>query len=339
MLSKIQGCLMGVAVGDAMGMPVELMSRAEILEKTNRCGITGFVHPIQRKIKGTGKLQAGSTTDDWQLTRAIADSLIRCGRYDLMDIALSHVEAFETSTFGWGGTTRSGLSDIKDYFDSRGKKGRSPTSMPNVRDLGMSRGCGNGVAMKISPIAICCMNESFQLEKRCAEIGRLTHADKRSWAAAFAVAEIICTNLYGDEGRIVSVEDSLRCLISQVKWFESSYMSDSDDLFSGRLERLLDLDLLFGPIEALIEKIGVGCLALESVRFAIAVYLRNGGNFRKGILEAVNSAGDADTIASMAGAMIGSVVGIEGIPVEWIEFNKDFSSAIKLGADLHNVLL
>lgn len=357
MLSQIQGSLMGVMIGDAMGMPVELMTAEQILEQTGGEGIKNFSHPIQRKIKDTEKLVAGSTTDDWQLTEAILTSLTRRAAFDITDIALAHVEAYETSTFGWGGTTRGGLKELQEYFKSFGKAGRSPFDNPTHGVLGLSRGCGNGVAMKIAPVALHAVltrgqfrsddhfvrsfDESIAFEfpylaERVAGIGRLTHSDPRSWAAAYAVALLIAETMVFRyfTSRLTVVKDSqwvLKRVYKKVRRFEAMYPFDSEDTFSKRIEKLLNPDLLFGPIEELRKEIGVGCIALESVCFAIAVFLRNPLNFRLGILEAVNSGGDTDTTAAMAGAMIGSVVGIKNIPKEWTSYNSDFDKAIVLG--------
>lgn len=327
---------MGVMIGDAMGMPVEMMSRGVILEQTGGMGIEGFIHPIQRKIRDTEKLQIGSTTDDWQLTEAIVNSLIRRGCFDLSDLALSHIKAYEESTFGWGGTTRGGLKELKEYFDSRGERGRSPYTNPKHNEGGMSRGCGNGVAMKISPVAIYSVlnMELENLAEMVAGIGRLTHSDTRSWASGYAIAWVIAELISSD---YIDRQNALKRLIKQIKRFEVDYPSIEVEKFADCMERLLDRDFLYGSIEKLIEEIGVGCIALESVTFAMAIFLRNPLDFRAGILEAVNAGGDTDTIAAMVGAMIGSMVGISGIPEEWIEYNKEFKRAIEYGKELYEI--
>ena len=58
-------------------------------------------------------------------------------------------------------------------------------------------------------------------------------------------------------------------------------------------------------------------MATESVIFAIAVILRNKNHFKEALLEAVNSGGDTDTIASIVGGFIGWTTGYSGIPDEW----------------------
>lgn len=332
-LNKIQGSLMGVMIGDAMGMPVEMMTYEKILEITNGVGVTGFMDPVQRKITGTMKLKAGDTTDDWQLTKAVADSLIRRGNFDLVDIALAHVEAYETSVSGWGSTTKSGMVELKEYFDTRGRSGRSPEISAKSQP-GVLRGLGNGVAMKVAPLGITRDIIYTNLNTAINKLGKLTHSDIRASSAAYAVAEIIAENVIYDD----SV--SLKMIIESVENFEDDYDHSEEvltDKFSDRLSVLLDDDLLYGPIDKLRTVVGTGCLALESVCFAIAVYYRNLNNFKVGILETVNSGGDTDSVASMAGAMIGSNVGLEGIPMEWMAFSSNFNQALEIGDNLYKM--
>ncbi len=270
----------------------------------------------------------GSTTDDWQLTDAVCRSLIRRGKFDVTDVALSHVEAYEVSTSGWGGTTRDGLKEIQEYFNSRGHKGRSPVSTPLVIQ---DRGSGNGVAMKASPLAL--MHylkgpdyESLAIE--VAELGRLTHSDPRAWAAAFAV---VC--MYLEMKNPNCLENVLQHLSS----FERKYGSGGLKRFSSYLKVLLDKSLLFGPIQDLREKVGTGCIAIESVVFALAVFLRNPFDFEIAILEAVNSGGDADTCGSIVGGLTGFLVGPENIPVEWRNYSKEFAGTEQIATKFYQV--
>lgn len=333
-LTKIQAGLLGVMIGDAMGMPVESMSADDILTKTEGKCITGFINPIQKKIRDTQDLQIGSTTDDWQLTEAIGKSLVRRGDFDIYDIALAHVEALETSKFGWGTTTRLGMEQIKLYIDTRGKDGRNPNITPTEQTVKSkySHGCGNGVAMKIAPVAIISSGDIQDLQTKVKAIGRLTHPDPRATTAASVVAYIINNNILNEKYEYhYQLGEALDWALVDVMCVETK------DSFHDRLKKLNNKDLLFGPIKNLQKEVGTSCLAIESVCFALAVYFRNMDNFRTGILEAINAGGDTDTTAAMVGAMIGSRVGLEGIPEEWRQFHPDFQKAMTLGSDLHRV--
>lgn len=272
----------------------------------------------------------GSTTDDFQLTLALHKSLVRRGWFDITDIALAHVEAYETSTSGWGGSTRNGMKELQEYFVSKGNKGRSPLETPAIIE---NRGSGNGIAMKITPLALMHMVwgpiDFDLLGIHCASIGKLTHSDPRAWAAAYALACTLIESEHILKGEFETPQkiELLRKVIECLAPFERRYGSGKLKRFSSYLKVLLDESLLFGPIENLRNKVGTGCIAVESVVFAIALFLRNPFDFRKAVLEAVNSGNDADTNASMVGALIGSLVGPENIPLEWRNYSLEFVKA------------
>lgn len=343
--SRVQACMMGVAIGDAMGMPVEMMTPEEIKEKVPGGQVTGFIDSIQRRIKDTQEYKAGTTTDDWQLTKVVAESLIRCEGYDQTDMMMGHIRALESTVMGWGASTRVGIEQVRDYFDSRGTKGRHPSRAPEatINAKGISRGCGNGVAMKIAPFAIMLAIRYraphpwfSDLAKTITSLGMLTHPDPRATITAISLAKALVFVLNNPSVDSTYLLDSL---IHSCKSYESGFYDGRNqvhdaDTFTSRLEKLKDNDLLLGPIEKLREVVGTSCFAPESVCFAIAVYLRNKNDFRAGILEAVNSGGDSDSTASMAGALIGSVVGLEGIPEEWHNFTSTFLEAAELGQEM-----
>lgn len=286
--------------------------------------------------KLTPEVPHGSTTDDWQLTDAVRKSLIRRERFDLTDQALMHVQAYQSSTSGWGGTTRDSMKQLQEYFDSKGNLGRSPLDAPVVQP---NRGSGNGVAMKITPLALMHLlnknNSNFGYDaalSQVADLGRMTHSDPRAWAAAYAVFCVMLTdwplNDFSDKKALLDT------VLAHLSSFERRYGSGGLKRFSSYLKVLLDESLLMGPIENLRDKVGTGCISTESVVFSIALFLRNPYDFRTGVLEAVNAGGDTDTVASMVGGLIGSLVGPEGIPADWVSHNAEFAKAESAAKEL-----
>ncbi len=136
---KIEGMFLGVAIGDALGMPVEAMSLEEIRQKHGR--IEEYLDPAGHKWFA-GKLKAGMWTDDTQLTLVIAESLIAKGRIDIDDLAKRHVIVLKNS-IGWGRSTRKAIERLRDGMHW------SKSGFPEK----FGEGTGNGVVMKISPIA------------------------------------------------------------------------------------------------------------------------------------------------------------------------------------------
>jgi len=348
---RVRGCLAGVQIGDAMGMPWETMSSMEIMESTGGRGVEGFSDPVQIRLKGTAALKAGDTTDDWQLTRAWAESLIRRGGLDIFDVALAHVASYESSTFGWGRSTWKSLKELARYFSSYGAEGRSPADpVPHVPGSGR----GNGVAMKVAAPAVwtsmrhrCMSHQSGRalflpgLYEHVLGVGSMTHSDPQASLAAYGIAlvleNVLLEHPEGDpEDKRKSALWFLTQLFNRLEYCSVSaethlgVETPLKDRFSRRLQRLFDTQLLFGDVGRLIESIGVGSDALESGVFSIAVFLRNQTDFRAAVLEAVNAGGDTDTSAAMVGSMVGARVGIGGIPAEWLSFREEFRESADL---------
>lgn len=324
LLSRFQGCLMGVRLGDAMGMPWETMSRKQIQRFTNGDGVTGFCSPQQYSSLETIRLTAGDTTDDWQLTEAVAESLIRTQRFDVEDMAHAHVNAYNQSTSGWGKTTRNAMEEFKQWFETDGQRGRAPHEPAD----NFSR--GNGIAMKIAPLALFHLGRAQRfLDKEVCTLGCMTHGDSLAWITALALARII-------HGMSWHSECDLVRLSAQIRQTEHIYLGNRfvKDVFSSRLSDLSRASLKNAVIDDVILVTGSGFDAVESVSLAIACATRHLDDSRAGLLEAVNCGGDTDTNAAMTGAILGAHNGIEAWPQEWCHFRPEYATTLDLGKRL-----
>lgn len=338
-LECFQACLKGVAVGDAIGMPWEIMTRAEIMAETNGVGVTGFSEPKERRAL---RFALGRTTDDWALTSAIARSLIHLKRFDLCDIALRHIRELEIEK-GWGGTTRDAVMAVKEYFDSRGESGRSPLNpLPIIMG---TTGAGNGVAIKVAPLALWQAVRKDSRETfygRILGLGLMTHPNPIASVTACVFAELMATVC---QKPIMSDLDMYQCVWHVVEMLyqflpHATVLNEVRVMVTDRLGEILehrwDVDNSW-----LREKIGVNCFSLESVLFSIGTFLRHPRDFRTAVLEAINAGGDTDSTASMVGALVGANCGLWDenrnsiIPLEWQNFGPDFASALSIGEELY----
>lgn len=336
---RVQGCLAGLAIGDALGMPVEIMTWEEILEATDGVGVTGLLDNIQRKIKDTREFRAGMTTDDTQLAFVVAEALLEHDGFDLEVQARRFANAYRRTTFGWGRTTTRAAKNIARYFDTDGKEGRSPKKhAPEPKKPGAN--CGNGVAMKIAPLAIwhalSGTGNPEPILTEVMELGLQTHGDPRASFAAVAIAATIRWIIRHrmETESLCRLRDHM---LEQIDIVESRYRSyrHSTDLISGRLRTAF---AFLGDPKMLREIVGTGCFSLESVPFAVATFHRNPLDFRAGVLEAVNAGGDTDTTAAMVGAMIGAHIGIDGIPKEWLDAVPSVREAIAIADRIYDAL-
>lgn len=323
--SRARGCLMGVAVGDAMGMSVEGMPPQAIRRATDGSGVVGFLPRIGPDIIPTQGLAAGETTDDWQLTRAVARSLIRTkGEFDLRDCAEEHVRELGTHHIGWGNTTTQAIRDIRDGVRDPLNDPLPPTE-PNT-------GCGNGVMMKVAPLAIvhaCRRSPLHMLWRDVRRLGMLTHQDIRASITAYAVAYGMWRCLLdGTVPAGTALLEDIRervVMIDDAEGLSEERVSERIDLIGPALHDSMTLRLIKGYMRF---------HAMYTVTITLGTFMRHPNDFRAGVLEIVNQGGDADSNASILGALIGSVVGIEGIPHEWQAFNPQFDHAIALADEL-----
>ncbi len=344
-LSKFQGCLMGVVIGDAMGIPWECLTYDEILSYTHKHGVKGFQScPREHHFPEMQSLTLGESSDDWQLTSAVAASLIERGGYYQEHCAQAFVSEYKRTTRGWGKTTRQSVHGLSRFFETHGKEGRSPSALPekNPRE-----GCGNGVAMRISPIPLFYYSREKKFEREflnhiIVRNGTLTHPDIRASIAACAISHIIATILLENDEigpKKPNYKKLIQSLLLNIKTEELKHLEFglNPDIFFGRVKWLLTEPDILNSSDTVRTKTQTGCFALESVPFSIATFLRQPTDFRAGVLEAINAGGDTDTNASMVGAMIGANVGIEGIPKEWREFHPTFQQALDTANELFQI--
>ncbi|MCZ6800945.1 MAG: ADP-ribosylglycohydrolase family protein, partial [Nitrospirae bacterium] len=132
---KVIGAFLGGAIGDALGMSVETFSAEKIAEKYGR--VTDYLTPDGHKwFDGE---EAGTTTDDTQLTIAVAEAMIAFP-FDMDSQAELHKEAFRDGTSGWGRSTKESV--------------RSLCNGASWKNSATSTGLGNGVAMKVSSLGL-----------------------------------------------------------------------------------------------------------------------------------------------------------------------------------------
>lgn len=317
----MRGCLVGVAIGDAIGVPWEMCSAEEILDLTDGKGVTGLQDlpgGRERKFKDLRGLKLGDTSDDWQLTKAVASSILRARDVDVYSLALSHVEAYEASTAGWGGTTRDAVAEMKVWFDSRGRKGRSPDVAPEARP---NRGAGNGVIMKMSPVVLLGRlhsirdSEDHWLADAITTLSRMTHPDEKAIRAAKFTAHTLEDIVANYWRHPCTRDDALRDLRRAHN--RSALTIEPLDRVLGR--PMQERDDILASAQRVREITGTSCYAPQATAFTFCTFLRHPTDFRAAILEAVNAGGDTDTNASIVGALVGANVGLSCIPQEWFD--------------------
>ena len=303
LVDRAKGCLLGGAIGDALGAPVEFMSLDDIRHKYGEDG-------IQELDTAYGVL--GTITDDTQMTLFSAEGLIRaqvryahrgiCSPETVVAYAYQRWLATQgelCNPFAVSEVARGWLCDVPE-LRSRRAPGMTCLSALRVWDQNeaqnSSKGCGT--VMRSAPFGF--VESSSDLAASCA---RITHGHIEGEASASIFAQAIRRLVLGH-----SLEESL-----------TGSFDGYEDSDSARLVRMAIALARSGssPIDA-IRELGQGWTADEALAVGVYAALQAGSNFVRGILFAVNHDGDSDSTGSICGSLIGAQFGMPCLPPEML---------------------
>lgn len=320
MKNKFVGCIVGAAIGDALGAPLESLSK-EAIDKHfkhfnyEKCD---YVEPLKGSRRIEEGVMKGMYTDDSQLTRATIWSIIYKGGINPQDIADQYAHVFQTEILrGWG---RSTIQSVESFISGK----------PWHEAAQESVGIGNGCAMKAAPLGLVlghmlateapinilhCMNSIVS-------IGKITHKDI-GIRAGLLQSVMIALALNDQRDR--------RIILRDLKYCETELFGSS--ILSTKIERLLRLESL----DEVCEQGGLDAKAENSWPTTIAVYLKTpNDNPIKKLFWLIKNGGDTDTCASMMAALIGAQKGISIFPQKLRRGLEDYSVFEDLAIKLYN---
>ncbi len=322
-IRQARGCLLGLAVGDALGAPLEGLSAPQI--RTHYGLITGYVDgAVAWRRKPYRWRMPGLYTDDTQQALALSDVLIERGHADptrLAEVYLAMAEPKGSHSGAHRGVGKSFRKVLEDLG-----RGGSPFL------AGAHDSAGIGAAMRIAPAAIYYADEPDQLFDAVMAASLMTHRDIRSLSGAMAVAYTAARLIAGggrDPSLLLRVAADVAKAEARIA-AEFPQQATSVDLYGrsvsraiANAERLVDLprDRAIAGLVNEANKHGAepGCrrptLGFPPALIPTCLYLFvTTDSFEEAILEVVNLGGDADTAGAILGALAGIHYGEDGIP-------------------------
>ncbi len=277
---RYRGTLLGLACGDALGGPVEFISREEIARRFP----TGV-----RELIGGGwlNLAPGEVTDDTQMTLALARSLAENDVLDMTDVAARFVAWYESKPKDVGNTTAAALRLLAEG---------TPWSEAGERAMllmGAGRAAGNGAVMRCAPVALRFRRTRDLLVRASLDTARITHADPRCTWGSVAINQAIAHLLEGGK---------------------------RDEAPRAATEGIPDEDVrqaIAAAIEAPRERLRSGGYGLDTVCSALWCLVHH-ASLEETIVAAVSLGDDADTTGAVAGALAGAHYGASAIPNRWL---------------------
>ena len=282
--------LFGVAVGDAIGVPVEFKSRESIMQK-----------PVTDMIGfGTYNLPPGTWSDDSSLTFCLADTLIN--GYNLQRIGDTFVRWRYNSLW----TARGEVFDVGMATQAaieRIAKGVRPDLAGGFE----TSSNGNGSLMRILPLLVYIkdmpVDERFAITK---DVSSITHGHMRSVISCFYYLEFARKLLAGND--LFAIYQEIKAEVTE--YLDSTSINrDEINLF----DNLLKGDIYDLPIDK-IKSSGYVLHTLEASIWCLLTTL----NYREAVLKAVNLGLDTDTTGAVTGGLAGLYYGFKNIPEEWI---------------------
>lgn len=295
---RARGALTGLAVGDALGMPTQSLSRRQIA--TYYGHLDGLVDAVAGQPIAPG-MPAGSITDDTEQALLVARLLIDgAGHVEPTEFARAlaeweHGMRAKGSLDLLGPSTRAAVAAIDAGADPS-EAGRGGTT--------------NGAAMRIAPVAIAVPpRPAERLMDAVHALSYVTHNSSIALAGAAAVAGAVSAGIDGAE--LVEALDAGIELAERAgaaaPWAAGASVPAKARWARRHATRLSEAELG----DFLVDVVGTSVQAQESIVAAIVIADRYRDRAYDGVCFAARLGGDTDTIAAIAGAILGSVGGVD----------------------------
>jgi ADP-ribosylglycohydrolase len=311
--ARIRGCLLGGAVGDAYGAPLEFLSLGSIIKRWGPEGPTDLEPAFGRR---------GAITDDTQMTLFTAEGLIRgLNRRAVRGSGPDWTSVFQGAYWRWLRTQglrpdskrataaylTSLLTEVPELNHQRAPgnaclsalhSGKRGTPRRPINDR---KGCGG--VMRVAPVGLAGLSEPFEIGCRSAAV---THGHPSGWLAAGCLAQIIDSMFNGSE-----LLDAAGLALDGVRQERRS------DEVASSIEAALELAAVGSPSAERVESLGGGWVAEEAL--AIGLYCALvAESFEHGVRLAATHSGDSDSTGSITGQLLGARWGPDGIPERWL---------------------
>jgi ADP-ribosylglycohydrolase len=321
-----RGCLIGGAIGDALGWPVEFKKHDQIIQQYGPIGIQDL------QISSTGKAEI---TDDTQMTLFTVEGILRAetrgnrrGICDppavvyhayqrwLLTQGYPRIDVYEWTYDGW-------LLGVKELHARRAPGNSCLSALSSgkygtiEKPINNSKGCGG--VMRVAPIGLFSRKDSaFEM---AADIAALTHGHPSGYLSAGALADLIASIIDGE-----IIETAVEKTILKLKTQEQH--EECTQILIKAIE-LVKSDLT--DIKA-ISQLGEGWVGEEALAISVYCALKYQDDFKKAIVAAVNHSGDSDSTGSITGNILGAYLGLSHIPEDWVN-NVEMSDIIIQVAD------
>ena len=333
---RVRGSLIGGAIGDALGFPVEFIYSYEEIQR--RYGENGITRLQTEQWWTESSIGKAVISDDTQMTLFTALGLLNAkekGMAPVPAICHAYVEWFYTQNrYRSKRFNDCWIGDLPE-MNVRRAPGRTCISalekiIQGGEPMNDSKGCGG--IMRIAPIPLYGLSQNriqnvAVLDELAADAAKLTHEHPLGYIPAYVMSHIIY-RLGTDESP--TRETFHKYVLEAMQMADKKYASQNQSMKI--LHALMDEALTLAgeetPDHEAIRQIGEGWVAEETLAIAVYCAAKHFDNFEKAIIASVNHGGDSDSTGAVTGNILGAVVGYDAIPDH---FKNDL--------ELHDVIL
>ena len=286
--------LPAIGYGDAAGFPVETKN-ADYIDVTY-----GYITTLQPSTNNPfygGEREAGCTSDDTQLSQAVADSILEEHGFTLASQAKHHLQAYwdtpraydgdKLIVRGWGGSTTNSMQRLEN--------GVPPEQSGEVN------GSGNGIIMKMAPLAVWQALADIDVDTRKQQYDALTSMTHDSDLAR------LCTTIHGEVfAKILATGDlsTIPAVVHEIVDGTSDFTDETTLLLRAVDDPCANFDELVERYAKGKSGFKYGFYVPETIAIVYDIALGSGGDFETAVYRAVNLGGDSDSTASTLASMI-----------------------------------
>lgn len=333
---KIRGSLVGGAVGDALGYPIEFMSSKEIMRQCGEGGLTQYAYDFEDG--------AAVISDDTQMTLFTAEGILKSCRLTeaeknqesggladedavIRGIYEAYLDWYKTQT-SWMQPDRlefpdSWLMNLPELHARRAPGNTCMGALGSGRmgtledKLNHSKGCGG--VMRVAPVGLYFAPEDGISRKQIDRIGAkaavITHGSPLGYIPGAVLVHIVNAAVFGGP----KAESTLEEIVADA-------MDTAAELFAEEpcmeeLRKLIDRAVEYSkndrPDIENIRALGGGWVGDEALAIAIYCSLRHSDDFSAALIAAVNHSGDSDSTGAVAGNILGAWLGYDAIEEKW----------------------
>lgn len=316
-VGKFKGAILGCALGDAVGAWAERKPTKAARKYIEECVLTFDFSSIGKHHSGS---QFGQYTDDTQLTRELALSIVDEGAFVPEDFALRICRMFDQNLIVGGGRATAEAAQRLKAGTPWNESGTPPPA------------AGNGAAMRAAPIGLLNWNDTDRLLQDANDQAIITHTAEMSVAGSVAIAMATAMCLNASEHTSSPREPGWWAWLARFVGRSSESLAKdivtlSKEVFTGRKQRQIrpgqpeerDAVLAWLLTDDDPSWEGVSPWARSSVLWSLYSLAAYPDNLWEAIACAIWPGGDVDTTAAMTGALVGAHIGIERFPEQVLD--------------------